>query len=73
MTTKEFFNEIKREQMNQFADCMKSYKANEVVLKANQRIKTDKKLGITWLQEKQKFKTCDGRRHNCWVDIAVIR
>ena len=72
MTTKNFFNEIERRQINQFADCMQAYKADKVELKKNQRIKTDK-LGFTWLQEKQSFKTCDGRRHNCWVDIAVIK
>ena len=44
----------------------------DIELKPNQRLKTEKRTGITWLEEKKAWKDHDGSRHNCWVRIAVV-
>lgn len=56
-----FFNEIETAQTQRLANCMTKY--SNVELASNQRVKTDKRMGITWLEEK---------RHNYWVRIGIV-
>ena len=65
-----FFNEMEIAQTQRLVNCMAKY--SNVELAPNQRVKTDKNTGITWLEEKQRFTTCDGQRHNCWVRIGIV-
>lgn len=51
---------------------MKQYNA-PIILAPNQRITHDKHYDINFLEEKQQFKTCDGRRHNVWVRLGIIK
>ena len=45
---------------------------NNIELKPNQRIKTDKRTNVTWLEERRSWKDCGGCRHNCWMRVAIV-
>ena len=69
MTTNEFFNEVETAQQNKLSSCIEQYDL-DFELKPNQRIKKDKRTGILWLEEKERFYA--NGWHKCWVRIGMI-
>lgn len=60
--------------MNNFTTLINNMSVySNIELKANQRVKLEKRTGITWLEEKQSFTTGDGRRHRVWVRIGIVQ
>lgn len=70
MNANEFFNKIEAAQQNKLASYVDEHNVN-AELKPNQRIKEDKKTGILWLEERERFYA--NGWHTSWVRIKIVK